>query len=65
MSNKGQKAKADRRGFLKLAGLGALSGGAMLALDKTPAKATEETGKTKTSYRETDHVKTYYESTRF
>lgn len=65
MSNKGQKAKADRRGFLKLAGLGALSGGAMLALDKTPAKASEETGKTKASYRETEHIKTYYESTRF
>jgi len=65
MSEKGQKAKADRRSFLKLAGLGALSGGAVLALDKSQAKASEATVKPTGSYRETDHVRTYYESARF
>jgi len=65
MSEKRQKAKADRRGFLKLAGLSALSGGAMLTLGKTDAKASEAPVKSTGSYRETDHVKTYYESTRF
>lgn len=64
MSEKGQKAKADRRSFLKLAGVGVLSGGAMLALDKTTAKASEKPVKT-TGYHETDHIRTYYESTRF
>lgn len=64
MSEKGQKAKADRRGFLKLLGVGALSGGAALTLDKTEAKASEKSVKT-TGYRETDHIRTYYESTRF
>lgn len=64
MSENRQKAKADRRGFLKLMGVGALSGGAMLALDKSKAEASETPVKT-TGYRETDHIRTYYESTRF
>jgi len=65
MSENRQKAKADRRSFLKLAGLGALSGGAMLALDKSPARASEVSVKLTGSYRETDHIRTYYESARF
>jgi len=65
MSENRQTAKADRRSFLKLAGLGALSGGAMLALDKSPAEASETSVESTGSYRETDHVRTYYESTRF
>ncbi len=65
MSKKGQTAKADRRGFLKLAGVGALTGGAMVAMGKSPAKASEKPVKSTGLYRETDHVKTYYESTRF
>ncbi len=65
MSETRQKAKADRRGFLKLAGLGALSGGAMLALDKSSATASEVSVKSTGAYRETDHIKTYYESVRF
>lgn len=65
MSHNGQKAKADRRGFLKLLGVGALSGGAALALDNTSAEASEKDAASKGSYRETEHVKTYYESTRF
>ncbi len=64
MSEKRQTAKADRRSFLKLVGVGALSGGAVLALDKSSAKASETPVKT-TGYRETDHIRTYYESTRF
>jgi len=64
MSEKGQKAKAGRRSFLKLVGVGALSGGAVLALDKSKAEASETPEKT-SGYRETDHIRTYYESTRF
>ncbi len=54
----------DRRGFLKLAGLGTVAGGAALvAGDKTVEAA--ESAKSLTGYRETDHVKTYYELARF
>lgn len=58
--------QVDRRGFMKLAGLGAGAAGATmgLALPKaeaaTPAPATEHAG-----YRETEHVKTYYRMARF
>ena len=65
MSEKRQKAKADRRSFLKLAGLSALSGGAVLALDKSQAEAREAAVKPTGSYRETDHIRTYYKSARF
>jgi len=54
----------DRRSFLKLAGLGTVAGGAALvAGDKTADAA--EAAKPQTGYRETDHVKTYYELARF
>ena len=54
----------DRRSFLKLAGLGTVAGGAALvAGDKTADAATET--KSQSGYRETDHVKTYYELARF
>ena len=65
MSEKRQTAKADRRSFLKLVGAGALSGGAVLALDKSQAEASETSVKSTGSYRETEHIQTYYESTRF
>jgi len=65
MSENRQKAKADRRSFLKLAGWGALSGGAVLALDKSQAEASETSVKSTGSYRETEHIRTYYESAKF
>ncbi len=65
MSENRQKAKADRRSFLKLLGVGALSGGAVLALDKSQAEASDSPVGSTGSYRETDHVKAYYQSTRF
>ncbi len=64
MSGQDRKSGGDRRGFLKLAGLGALTGGALLAGGKTEAEAKK--AKTDDSlYRETDHVKTYYDLARF
>ncbi len=63
MSEDRQSAKADRRSFLKL--VGALSGGAVLALDKSQAEASETSVKSTGSYRETEHIQAYYESTKF
>ncbi len=53
-----------RRQFLKLAGTSAATGGAVLALGKGEAEASESM-ETTSGYRETDHVKTYYKLARF
>ncbi|MBL4597847.1 MAG: twin-arginine translocation signal domain-containing protein [Rhizobiaceae bacterium] len=58
------KSVEARRGFLKLAGAGTILGGAAIAVGGN-AQA-EEAPDTKTSgYRETAHVKKYYELNRF
>jgi hypothetical protein len=64
MSDRKESATADRRSFLKLAGIGTLAGGAAVALGKAPVEAGEiaQDGK---SYRETEHVKAFYASARF
>lgn len=56
--------ETDRRSFLKLAGLGSVAGGAALVAgtDKAQAAAAAPSG---SGYRETDHVKTFYQSARF
>jgi hypothetical protein len=56
----------ERRSFIKKAGLGAGAVGAVaLGLPETTAAADLGTGKTGGSgYRETDHVKRYYEIAR-
>ena len=64
MPDRDDRAKADRRNFLKLAGIGTLTGGAAMALGDSTAEASTPS-KDGSAYRETDHVKTYYESTRF
>ncbi len=56
--------KAGRRDFLKLTGVAAVTGGAVLAAGKTETQAAEA-GKDAGGYRETEHVRTYYESARF
>ena len=65
MEEKKDGVRTDRRGFLKLAGLAPVAGGAALVAGTAsdPAEAaTPEKGK---GYRETAHVKAYYESARF
>ena len=53
----------DRRDFLKLAGLGGIAGGATLVAGQEEASAdSQHTGR---GYRETDHVKTYYQLAKF
>ena len=53
---------ADRRSFLKLAGAGAVAGGAAL-LPGGEAEASEAKAKP-SLYRETDHIRRYYELAR-
>lgn len=53
----------DRRGFLKLAGLGGIAGGAaMVAGGEAEAAEKQTSGR---GYRETDHVRKYYELAKF
>lgn len=59
-----EKTAEDRRDFLKLAGLGTVLGGAAIATGGT-AEAAETVDETGGGYRETQHVKTYYQSARF
>jgi hypothetical protein len=61
MQKPNEKVVADRRSFLKLAGAGIVAG---------PAAASGKTGEvteakpTRTLYRETEHIKRYYELAR-
>ena len=57
------EAVADRRSFLKLAGAGAAAGGAALMTGETKAVAGETKAKVRL-YRETDHIRRYYELAR-
>ena len=61
---KTEKTVEARRDFLKLARLGTVLGGAALAVG-SGAQAAETAEEAGSGYRETAHVKTYYDSTRF
>jgi len=65
MKAKCDRANADRRGFLKLAGVGAVTGGVALVSGKNVAEASTTADDTGRLYKETDHIKTYYELARF
>ena len=58
------KGGTDRRDFLKLAGLGSVAGGAALVAGGREAEAADKSGSGR-GYRETAHVKTYYDLARF
>jgi hypothetical protein len=64
MSDKKPEVKAGRRDFLKLAGVATVSGGAALAAGGIDAEASVAQKETN-GYRETDHVRAYYDSARF
>lgn len=61
---KDDKAVTDRRSFLKLAGIGAAVTGAAAATGTKPASAAEDKPR-EGLYRETEHVRRYYELARF
>jgi hypothetical protein len=60
--------ETDRRGFLKLASIGTVaSGAALLTGEAATAKEAdaETTAEGSGGYKETKHVKTFYDSARF
>lgn len=65
MKEKCDRANADRRNFLKLAGIGAVAGGAALVSGKGVAEAGTTADEKGRSYKQTDHIKTYYDLARF
>lgn len=65
MEGKIETARTDRRGFLRLASLGTVAGGAALVTGATAETAQAATPERGQGYRETEHVKTYYASARF
>ena len=50
----------NRRNFLKLVGLGTVSGGVALVADHKPATAADNGSREGELYQESEHVKTYY-----
>ena len=54
-----------RREFFKTAGLGAVAGVAGVVAQPAPAKAAEAQPQQGQGYRETEHVKRYYELSKF
>lgn len=64
MSKHDESKQAQRREFLKMTGLGTLVGAAAVA-GGMPKKAEAATPETGSGYRETEHVKKYYELSRF
>ena len=65
MSEKKEARTLDRRDFFRKAGLGAGAVGAAVALSGKPAKAAEAAKPGGAGYRESEHVKKYYELSRF
>jgi len=63
-TKKEETAIADRRGFLKLAALGAVGGGAAAAAGAGAASAAAKPEAKGQLYRETEHVRKYYELAR-
>lgn len=56
---------ADRRGFLKMIGFGAVGTGAAAASAVAGTSEAEAKPRTDGGYQETEHVKTYYDLARF
>ena len=55
-----------RREFLRGAGVAGIAGGVAVTASATKSAKAEPTGESKSvGYRETEHVKTYYELARF
>lgn len=64
MKDKKDAAIADRRRFLKLAGVGVATGGGALAAEASPADAATAPKSDGGLYRETEHIRKYYELAR-
>ncbi len=65
MTDQAERKTAKRREFLKLLGVGGVAGAAAMAAGGTaPAEAAEPTPP-ETGYRETAHVRKFYETAKF
>ena len=64
-TKKDKVSKSDRRDFLKLAGVGAVAGGAAVLGEANKAQAAAADALAGRGYRETEHVKKFYRSARF
>lgn len=64
-TRKDKVSKSDRRDFLKLAGIGAVAGGAAVLGGPKKAEAAAVDAPSGRGYRETEHVKKFYRSARF
>lgn len=65
MNEKSAGSVADRRSFLKLASVGAVAGGAALVAGPKAADAAIAEKSDDQLYKETQHIKTYYDLARF
>jgi hypothetical protein len=66
MADKKERSVTARREFLKLASIGTVVGGASLVLQNKPAESAEAKAEAGgKGYRETPHVKAFYESAKF
>jgi len=65
MKNRKETRNVGRRDLLKLAGLGGVAGAAAVAASGRTAEAAVETGGKASGYRETEHVRKYYDLAKF
>lgn len=65
MKSRKENQKVARRDLLRLAGLGGVAGAALVATSSGKAVAAAEGGRRDSGYRETEHVRTYYELAKF
>jgi hypothetical protein len=65
MKARKEKQRVARRDLLKIAGLGSVAGAAAIATTAGKAKAAAETDSKGSGYRETEHVRTYYDLAKF
>ncbi len=65
MKTREDSQKVARRDLLKLAGLGGVTGAALAAASTGTAEAAAKVDRKDSGYRETEHVRTYYELAKF
>ena len=65
MKNRKDSQDVARRDLLKLAGLGGVTGAALMATSTGTVEAASEAARKDSGYRETEHVRTYYELAKF
>jgi hypothetical protein len=65
MKTRKEKQRVARRDLLKFAGLGSVAGAAAIAKSAGKAEAAVEVDAKSSGYRETEHVRTYYDLAKF